>query len=124
MLYFRNGGRMDGQTVYDKSPFTFFIFRVIKNRLHIYIGIYKFSAQIFCGLKFRSKMGSGCKNSKSPSRVDFFIIIKVDLKIYPLLERSFCEEFSIFVEISLLCIYYFLQRFFKTRIYTRLFSID
>ena len=42
------------------------------------------------------KLGSGCKNLKTLSRVDFFIILKVELKISPLLERPFCEKIEIF----------------------------
>ena len=44
------------------------------------------------GLKVWTSWGPGCKNSKSPSRLDFLKIIqKVEFKISQLLERPFCE---------------------------------
>ena len=40
------------------------------------------------------------ENQNYPTTVDFFfIMLKVDLKISPLLERPFCEKFSIFISI-------------------------
>ena len=52
------------------------------------------------GFKFWSSWGPGGRKPKSPYYGGFFfIMLKVDLKISPLLERSFCEKFSNFIGI-------------------------
>ena len=48
------------------------------------------------GFKFWSNWGSGQKKSKTPSRANYLIILKVDLKISPLLMRPVYEKISIF----------------------------
>ena len=50
-------------------------------------------SNLFVGLKFWTSWGPGCKNSKSPSRLDFFsIILKVDLKISRYLRGLFMKK--------------------------------
>ena len=50
------------------------------------------------GLKCCSSGGLGGQNENHPTTMDFFfIMLKVDLEISPLLERPFCEKLSIFI---------------------------
>ena len=71
---------MDG---IPKVSFNFFILRYIKYHTHIYLNIYIYiyascPHTFFVGFKFWSSWGSGYKNSKTPSRLDFFeIVLKV-----------------------------------------------
>ena len=52
------------------------------------------------GLKVWSSWGPGGRKPKSHYYGGFFfIILKVDLEISPLLERPFCEKLSIFISI-------------------------
>ena len=53
----------------------------------------------FCGFKsykIWTYWGSGFKHSTSPARVDFLLILKVDLKISPIPENPFCEKILLF----------------------------
>ena len=63
------------------TPFTFIINYIIK------VCPEKFAM----GFKF-GKVESGCKLTSKPT---VFIIIEVDLKISPELQRPFCKKFSI-----------------------------
>ena len=75
------------------GPLSFFVLRYIKHQLHIYLNIMQSCPNKFLeGFEIWTSWGSGEKNSKTPTRGDFFLIIlKFIHKISPLLERPFCK---------------------------------
>ena len=54
------------------------------------------------GFKFWSSWGSGCKKSKTPSRLDFFeFVLKVDLQISPNLRGLFTKKKQVLIFLGL-----------------------
>ena len=54
------------------------------------------------GFIFWSSWGSGCKKSKTPSRLDFFeIVLKVDLQISPSLRGLFTKKLQVLIFLGL-----------------------
>merc|ERR1712155_308054 len=84
---------------YQKCPLIFFILRYIKHYTHSELYIYiKNPDKFLVGFKFWSSWGSGCKNSKPPSRLDFFeIVLKVDLQISPSLRGLFTKKLQVLI---------------------------
>ena len=79
---------------------------------YTYHYIYKSCPNKFLvGLKFWTSWGPGYKNSKSPSRMDFFkIILKVDLKISRYMRGLFMKKISICI---FFCFFSFTRNFLK-----------
>ena len=82
-----------------------FLYTLWVYRSCIYILIYIVKScphKFLVGLKCWSSWGSGCKNSKTPSRWDFLkIVLKVDLQISPSLRGLFTKKLQVLIVLSL-----------------------
>ena len=82
-----------------------FLYTLCVCRSYICILIYIVKScphKFLVGLKCWSSWGSGCKNSKTPSRWDFLkIVLKVDLQISPSLRGPFTKKIQVLIFLGL-----------------------